>query len=63
MTAARNGYFFVLDRVTGEHLLTSTFADVVNWSTGLNAKGQPMPDPEKDPSVGGVLVSMSTAAP
>jgi alcohol dehydrogenase (cytochrome c) len=23
MTAARNGYFFVLDRVTGEHLLTS----------------------------------------
>ncbi len=60
MTAARNGYFFVLDRVTGEHLLTSTFADVVNWSTGLNAKGQPVPDPAKDPSVGGVLVSMST---
>jgi alcohol dehydrogenase (cytochrome c) len=60
MTAARNGFFFVLDRVTGEHLLTSTFADVVNWSTGLNSKGQPIPDPAKDPSVGGVLVSMST---
>ena len=60
MTAARNGYFFILDRVTGEHLLTSTFADVVNWSTGLNAKGQPIPDPAKDPSVGGALVSMST---
>jgi alcohol dehydrogenase (cytochrome c) len=60
MTAARNGYFFVLDRVTGEHLLTSTFADVVNWSTGLNAKGQPIPNPKKDPSVGGALVSMST---
>ena len=25
MTAARNGYFFVLDRVTGEHLLTSKY--------------------------------------
>ena len=49
MTAARNGYFFVLDRVTGEHLLTSTFADIVNWATGLNAKGQPIPDPKKDP--------------
>ena len=23
MTATRNGYFFVLDRVTGEHLVTS----------------------------------------
>jgi len=61
MTAARNGYFFVLDRVTGAHLLTSTYADVVNWSTGLNAKGQPIPDPKKDPSVGGTLVSMTTA--
>src|SRR5207249_3319212 len=56
-----NGFFFVLDRVTGEHLLTSTFADVVNWSTGLNAKGQPIPDATKDPSIGGVLVSMTTA--
>jgi len=61
MTAARNGYFFVLDRLTGEHLLTSTFADVVNWATGLNSKGQPIPDPKKDPSVGGSLVSMTTA--
>jgi alcohol dehydrogenase (cytochrome c) len=61
MTAARNGYFFVLDRLTGEHLLTSTFADVVNWATGLNARGQPIPDPKKDPQVGGVLVSMTTA--
>jgi alcohol dehydrogenase (cytochrome c) len=60
MTAARNGYFFVLDRVTGEHLLTTPFADV-NWATGLNAKGQPIPDPTKDPSIGGSLVSMATA--
>jgi alcohol dehydrogenase (cytochrome c) len=61
MTAARNGYFFVLDRVTGEHLLTSPFAEVINWSKGLNAKGQPIPDPAKDPSIGGSLVSSSTA--
>ena len=28
VTAARNGYFFVVDRVTGEHLLTSKFSDI-----------------------------------
>ena len=61
MTAARNGYFFVLDRVTGEHLLTSTYADVLNFATGINASGQPIPDPSKDPSVGGALVSMTTS--
>jgi alcohol dehydrogenase (cytochrome c) len=57
MTAARNGYFFVLDRVTGEHLLTSPFAGTLNWAKGLNAKGQPVRDPAKDASVGGTLVS------
>jgi alcohol dehydrogenase (cytochrome c) len=61
MTAARNGYFFVLDRVTGEHLLTAPFAATNNWSKGLNANGQPIPDPAKDPSIGGSLVSSSTA--
>jgi alcohol dehydrogenase (cytochrome c) len=61
MTAARNGYFFVLDRVTGEHLLTAPFAEVNNWSKGLNDKGQPIHDPAKDPSIGGSLVSSSTA--
>ena len=32
MTGTRNGYFFVLDRVTGEHLLTSKFGLVNNWA-------------------------------
>ncbi len=59
MTAARNGYFFVVDRVTGEHLLTSQFSETVNWSKGINQKGQPIWNPEKDSSVGGSLVSSS----
>jgi alcohol dehydrogenase (cytochrome c) len=59
MQAARNGYFFVLDRVTGEHLLTSKFGASANWSKPLNAKGQPYPDPEKDATVPGSLVSPS----
>ena len=32
LTAARNGYFFVVDRVTGEHLLTSKFSESANWA-------------------------------
>jgi alcohol dehydrogenase (cytochrome c) len=59
MTAARNGYFFVLDRVTGEHLLTKPFAESLNWAKGLNEKGQPIRDPAKDSSVGGTLVSVN----
>ena len=57
MTAARNGYFFVLDRVTGEHLLTSKYGSATNWVKELDEKGRPERDPEKDATVGGALVS------
>jgi alcohol dehydrogenase (cytochrome c) len=59
MTAARNGYFFVVDRTTGEHLVTGKFSETVNWAKGVNAKGQPIWDPAKDSSIGGTLVSSS----
>ncbi len=59
MTAARNGYFFVLDRVTGEHLLTSKYGSATNWVKHLDEKGRPIRNPEKDPSVGGSIVSPS----
>jgi alcohol dehydrogenase (cytochrome c) len=39
--ANRNGYFYVLDRVTGEFLLGKPFVKV-NWSDGLDAKGRPI---------------------
>jgi alcohol dehydrogenase (cytochrome c) len=61
MTAARNGYFFVVDRTTGEHLVTSKFSETANWAKGLNQKGQPIWNPEKDSTVGGSLVSSSNA--
>ncbi len=57
MTATRNGYFFVLDRTTGEHLLTSKFGLVNNWASGLDAKGQPKRNPNKDATVAGSLVN------
>jgi alcohol dehydrogenase (cytochrome c) len=58
--ASRNGHFFLLDRVTGEHLLTSKFVDSLNWTKGINEKGQPAHDPAKDAAVPGTLVSPDT---
>ena len=57
VTASRNGYYFTIDRRTGERLVTSQFSGTVNWAKGLNAKGQPVRDPAKDHHVGGALVS------
>ena len=57
LDASRNGYFFVLDRVTGENLLTAPFSDTVNWALGIDKRGRPIPNPEKDASPGGALVS------
>jgi alcohol dehydrogenase (cytochrome c) len=55
--ADRNGYFFTLDRVTGEHLVTGKFSEAANWVKEINAKGQTVRDPEKDSTVAGSLVS------
>jgi alcohol dehydrogenase (cytochrome c) len=59
LTASRNGYYFTLDRVTGEHLVTGQFSETVNWAKGLNEKGQPVRDPKKDHDIAGALVSSS----
>jgi alcohol dehydrogenase (cytochrome c) len=59
MTAARNGYFFVLDRVTGEHLLTEKYGSATNWVKNLDEKGRPRRNVEKDPTIGGSIVSPS----
>ncbi len=54
--ASRNGYFFVLDRTTGEHVLTAPFI-ATNWAKGIDARGEPIPNPEKEPKPDGTLVS------
>ena len=58
--ASRNGYFFVLDRETGKNVVTTTFARA-NWAKGIDAKGQPIPDPAKYPQTDGALVSPNQA--
>lgn len=56
-TAARNGYYFTLDRVTGEHLVTSKYGQTTNWAKGLTPEGGPKRDPEKDATIPGSLAS------
>ena len=43
--ANRNGYFYALDRVTGAFLLGEPFVKV-NWSSGLDENGRPIPTPQ-----------------
>ena len=56
--ASRNGYFFLLDRVTGKNLISKPFVEI-NWSKGLDARGQPISNPDKEPKTDGALVSPS----
>jgi alcohol dehydrogenase (cytochrome c) len=56
-TASRNGYFFTLDRLTGERLVTARFGTHANWARGLRKDGAPDADPEKSATVPGSWVS------
>jgi quinohemoprotein ethanol dehydrogenase len=47
MQAPKNGFFYVLDRATGEYLSGKPFIPL-NWTKGLDAKGRPIPNPEAD---------------
>ena len=51
--ANRNGFFYVLDRVTGEYLRATKLVDKLDWATGIDAKGRPMLVPDKDPTPAG----------
>lgn len=47
MWANRNGYFYVLDRTDGEFLVGKPYVRV-NWSSGLDEDGRPIPTPQPD---------------
>lgn len=57
--ANRNGYFYVLDRVTGEYLRSTLLADKVNWAKGFEPNGRPIVKPEMIPTPTGVTVCPS----
>jgi acido-empty-quinoprotein group A len=52
--AARNGFFVTLDRVNGKYLVVKPYVPL-DFSSGLSGEGEPIPKPDKDPSVGGSI--------
>jgi alcohol dehydrogenase (cytochrome c) len=56
-TASRNGWFSVIDRVTGEPVTSTQFGTTMNWVKSVRKSGQPEPDPGKEATVPGSLVS------
>ena len=54
--ANRNGFYYVLDRETGEFLLGKNFVKVT-WAEGLDENGRPIKIPEASPTREGVRVS------
>jgi alcohol dehydrogenase (cytochrome c) len=54
--ANRNGFFYVLDRTTGEFLLGKNFVKQ-NWNLGFDKNGRPIKDPKRWPKpMGGLLI-------
>ena len=55
--ANRNGFVYVLDRVTGEFLSATRFVENLNWAKGIDEKGRPILDEESaKPTPQGSLV-------
>ncbi len=57
--ANRNGFFYILDRTTGEFLRATTYVDKINWASGVDDTGRPIPNPGRVPvpkSEGNVLI-------
>jgi acido-empty-quinoprotein group A len=52
--AARNGFFVTLDRATGKYLMVKPYVPL-DYASGLSQEGEPIPIPDKDPSLGGSI--------
>jgi alcohol dehydrogenase (cytochrome c) len=57
--ADRNGFFYVLDRGTGELLLATPFVRNLNWASGIGRDGRPIRLPGLEPSTAGTKVCPS----
>lgn len=51
----RNGFFYVLDRTTGEFLLGKPFVKQT-WASGLDDRGRPLKIPGQTPTAEGTLI-------
>jgi alcohol dehydrogenase (cytochrome c) len=55
MLANRNGFFYVLDRATGEFLLGKPFLTNITWATGIGPDGTPRLVAGQEPNDTGVV--------
>ena len=60
LCANRNGFFYVLDRVTGQFLMAKAFVKQT-WNDGFDENGRPIKNPEFWPKpMGGIVVDPGT---
>jgi len=59
MQANRNGYFYVLDRVSGEYLSGTPYVKNITWASGLTKEGRPIVVPNMEPTPEGRRVCPS----
>jgi alcohol dehydrogenase (cytochrome c) len=57
----RNGFFYVLDRLTGKVLLAEPFVKNLTWASGIGPDGRPKLLPGNDPTVEGQRVCPAVA--
>jgi alcohol dehydrogenase (cytochrome c) len=54
--ADRNGFFYVLDRMTGELLLAKPFVQKLTWAREVGRDGRPVMNPNQEPTLDGTRV-------
>ncbi len=59
MQANRNGFFYVLDRTTGEFLMGRPFVEKLTWASGLDPDGTPILTANNAPTAEGVVTCPS----
>ncbi|MCP5113189.1 MAG: PQQ-binding-like beta-propeller repeat protein, partial [bacterium] len=54
--ANRNGFFYVLDRVSGELLLAKPFVKKLTWAARIGEDGRPVRNPNQEPTPDGTKI-------
>jgi len=57
----RNGFFYVLDRLTGKLLMAEPFVKNLTWASGIDANGRPKLLPANEPTIDGQRVCPAVA--
>ena len=61
LQANRNGFFYVLDRLTGQFLMGTPFVHKLTWARGIAPNGRPEELPGATPTLKGVKVCPASA--